>query len=107
MDAALERRTWRTGVAPGRKEQRLRITFHGAARQVTGSAHLLEIGSRVPYADFHQTGTSIMPARPLSLSERVRVRAVKTVQRYVVEGGGGRGGVVARALGKLRSAFGR
>ena len=24
----------------------LRITFHGAARQITGSAHLLEIGSR-------------------------------------------------------------
>jgi metallo-beta-lactamase family protein len=27
-----------------REEDRLRITFHGAARQVTGTAHLLEIG---------------------------------------------------------------
>src|SRR5215212_2771766 len=27
-----------------REEGRLRITFHGAARQVTGTAHLLEIG---------------------------------------------------------------
>jgi Cft2 family RNA processing exonuclease len=26
------------------EDGRLRITFHGAARQVTGSAHLLEIG---------------------------------------------------------------
>ena len=29
-----------------REDGRLRITFHGAARQVTGSAHLLEIGDR-------------------------------------------------------------
>ena len=28
----------------GREDDRLRITFHGAAKQVTGSAHLLEIG---------------------------------------------------------------
>src|SRR3954454_10060812 len=28
----------------GGRDGRLRITFHGAARQVTGSAHLLEIG---------------------------------------------------------------
>ena len=28
----------------GTEDGRLRITFHGAARQVTGSAHLLEIG---------------------------------------------------------------
>ena len=32
------------GMAAGREDGRLRITFHGAARQVTGSAHLLEIG---------------------------------------------------------------
>src|SRR5262245_24104626 len=31
----------------GRREEAwLRITFHGATRQVTGSAHLLEVGSR-------------------------------------------------------------
>ena len=30
--------------AAGSEDGRLRITFHGAARQVTGSAHLLEIG---------------------------------------------------------------
>jgi metallo-beta-lactamase family protein len=45
MGAALERQTWRDGGPHGREERRLRITFHGAARQVTGSAHLLEIGS--------------------------------------------------------------
>src|SRR5947209_1224551 len=28
----------------GGEDDRLRITFHGAARQVTGTAHLLEIG---------------------------------------------------------------
>ena len=31
------------GTVAVREEDRLRITFHGAARQVTGSAHLLEI----------------------------------------------------------------
>ena len=34
----------RSASAAGREDGRLRITFHGAARQVTGSAHLLEIG---------------------------------------------------------------
>ena len=32
------------GLLKPLEEVRLRITFHGAARQVTGSAHLLEIG---------------------------------------------------------------
>ena len=31
-------------MAAGPEDARLRITFHGAAKQVTGSAHLLEIG---------------------------------------------------------------
>jgi len=31
-------------MAAGPEDGRLRITFHGAAKQVTGSAHLLEIG---------------------------------------------------------------
>src|SRR3954452_4052002 len=38
----------RRPTAKGREDGRLRITFHGAARQVTGSAHLLEInGHRI------------------------------------------------------------
>ena len=38
------RRGMAAAVAAAREDGRLRITFHGAARQVTGSAHLLEIG---------------------------------------------------------------
>src|SRR5512143_71304 len=36
--------TSRSGRRLWREDGRLRITFHGAARQVTGTAHLLEIG---------------------------------------------------------------
>src|SRR3954453_5810697 len=35
---------WRPGRRSWREDGRLRITFHGAAGQVTGTAHLVEIG---------------------------------------------------------------
>src|SRR4051812_3616118 len=38
------RRTTKGRRRIGQEEDRLRITFHGAARQVTGTPHLLEIG---------------------------------------------------------------
>ncbi len=47
---SFDRRRPKGGVrrfpAPGIRTVRLRITFHGAAHQVTGSAHLLEFGDR-------------------------------------------------------------
>jgi hypothetical protein len=49
----------------------------------------LALGSSVPYAGFHQTGTGTMPARPQRLPERTKRDAVKVLQRFLVEAGRG------------------
>jgi hypothetical protein len=44
----------------------------------------LEVGTTVPYAIFHQTGTRRMPARPpIRFSEADRVRVGKLLQEFV------------------------
>lgn len=45
----------------------------------------LEFGSRVPYAQFHQSGTSRMPRRPpTQLTELQKRYLVKVLQTYIV-----------------------
>lgn len=47
----------------------------------------LTFGSSLPYAAFHQVGTSRMPARPpLAFTETAKRRIVKVIQRYIVTG---------------------
>lgn len=46
----------------------------------------LVIGSSVPYAVFHQTGTGIMPARPpIAMNETSKRRIQKAIQSKLVE----------------------
>lgn len=46
----------------------------------------LTLGTRTPYAVFHQRGTSRMPARPvIDLSPGFRRTAVRRVQRHLAE----------------------
>jgi phage gpG-like protein len=53
-------------------------------------AHPTELvfGTRVPYAIFHQTGTSrgLPRRRPIELTEQTRRECVKILQRWLVEG---------------------
>lgn len=49
--------------------------------------HQAAVGTTVPYARYHQTGTRKMPRRrPLELNEAARKRSVKIVQRYIITG---------------------
>lgn len=52
------------------------------------SPTVLRFGTRVPYAIYHQTGTSRMPKRPpVALSAADRVAMVKVIQRALIAGG--------------------
>lgn len=56
-----------------------------AVREVTRDSLL--VGTSVPYAGYHQRGTSRMPQRrPVELSAGTRRRWVQTIQRYFVSG---------------------
>lgn len=62
-----------SGVAPG-------SVFHVGP-------HEMFVGSNIPYARFHQTGTRRMPMRkPVELPEPVKVEMVKLLQSYLVRG---------------------
>lgn len=64
------------------------LTSKGATGNIfeVGPDHL-RLGTDVPYATFHQTGTSRMPARPpVKLNELDRQGAVKLLQRWLVHG---------------------
>lgn len=51
-----------------------------------GPKHI-EFGSRVPYFEYHQTGTSKMPARPmLVLTEAAAAKLVQLVNNYIATG---------------------
>lgn len=64
------------------------LTRPGAAHSIRVIApHQAAIGTTVPYARFHQSGTSKMPRRrPVELSADARKRSVKIVQRYIITG---------------------
>ena len=46
------------------------------------------LGTRVPYAGYHQTGTSRMPARePIRITEVQARRWMRLIQKFIVESG--------------------
>lgn len=48
----------------------------------------LTMGTRVPYAKYHQRGTSKMPRRePIRLAETTKRRWTRIIQRYLLESG--------------------
>jgi phage gpG-like protein len=71
----------------GRMRRSLTGQGGDAITQIDGDS--LALGSSVPYAGFHQTGTGTMPARPQRLPERTKRDAVKVLQRFLVEAGRG------------------
>lgn len=47
---------------------------------------LMRFGTKVPYAGYHQTGTTHMPARPvIKLIESDKLAIMKTLHRYLVK----------------------
>ena len=64
------------------------LTVKGDANQVLEiTPQTLTFGSRVPYADFHQTGTSHMPRRPpLAFTEPAKRAVLKVIQEWIVKG---------------------
>ncbi len=67
------------------------LTSRGSVVQNMSPA-ALTLGSVVPYAKYHQSGTSRMPARPLIRFEQAdRQRWVKILQAWAVKAFGGAG----------------
>lgn len=62
--------------------------MYGSLQVVETDAHELRVGRTVPYAKYHEHGTSRMPARPLELSDRAHRKVVELERGYVVEGRG-------------------
>lgn len=69
------------------------LTQKGAAGNITEIAPMeASYGTSVPYARFHQTGTSRMAQRKIfALTEANKRRITRTVQRYLVTVGRGSG----------------
>ena len=64
---------------------------HDPWMQLDVGPNFLVYGSHVPYAGFHQTGTRHMPPRkPLRFGEAEKAKAIKTLQRALVEGSRGK-----------------
>lgn len=90
-------RLWKARHYPGRgilvRTGRLRASLTGSGgdsiRVVAGRRG--EVGTNVPYAIFHQGGTSRMPARPIiRLSSKDRAAMTLMVHRYLVDHAAGR-----------------
>jgi len=48
----------------------------------------MSLGTRVPYAGYHQTGTSRMPARePIRINEAQARRWMRLIQKFILESG--------------------
>ena len=64
------------------------LTDRGSADMILETtADELRYGSRVPYAAFHQRGTSSMPRRrPIEFTEPAKRNIVKIIQRWVIAG---------------------
>lgn len=85
-------RAWKARHYPGAgtlvRTGRLRDSLTVAGQGVeTAGPRSATIGTRVPYAKYHQRGTRSMPARPIVDQDRDVQRLVtKIMQRWVVEG---------------------
>lgn len=63
------------------------VTGAGGRSFVERAGNELRIGTRLPYAQFHETGTSIMPARPfLRIGAQNQRRIAAVIARYVARG---------------------
>lgn len=76
-------------------EMRRSLTEHDANNILIARSNELIFGTKDPKAGFHQRGTVDMPQRrPLEFTELAKRGFVKTLQRYIVEGDLGIGGVL-------------
>jgi len=66
------------------------LTRRGGESRIRIQGDLLSIGSKVPYAAFHQTGTRRMPARPLQMTESTKRRIVELCEDRLADKGNGR-----------------
>lgn len=68
---------------------RMSLTNKGSDDMVYEAGKLsLKLGTKVPYAIYHQTGTSKMPARPpIELTERQKNLWPKLIQEYLFKSG--------------------
>lgn len=75
------------------------LTKRGGENIFDATDDYLRFGTHVPYAGFHQTGTSRTPRRrPLELTESDRAGMVKILQAYIL-GDETTGAAMAAALG--------
>jgi phage gpG-like protein len=85
-------RAWKEKHYPGKP---ILVRTGALRRELTGSplgiedvtTRSIRMGTNVPYARYHQTGTHRMPRRqPVSLNEQMRRDMVKTLQRFCQTG---------------------
>lgn len=69
------------------------LTNRGGANLSIPRHDGLDFGSTVPYARFHQQGNGVPVRKPAQFPERDRRAWAKTLQRFVIEGDTGRGGL--------------
>lgn len=81
---------WKGRAYPGQPIMRRSDRLYESLTSQTGDTvwqvgpRHIEFGSRVPYFEFHQTGTSRMPARPvLTLSDRALDKLRSMIESYV------------------------
>lgn len=73
--------------ATGRMKESLTRRFDSGHIEELRGPDTLAFGSRVPYAGYHQTGTSRMPRRrPIALTEGDKRRIMKAIQLAMVRG---------------------
>ncbi|MCX7844361.1 MAG: phage virion morphogenesis protein [Candidatus Bipolaricaulota bacterium] len=84
---------WKAKHYPGApilvRTGRLRASLVGSTRDTVEvmEPHMLRIGTRVPYALYHQTGTSRMPPRPpIVIPEAAKDRWVRLIHAYLKDG---------------------
>lgn len=84
---------WKSKAYPGQPIMRRSDRLYESLTSQTGDTiwqvgpRHIEFGSRVPYFEFHQTGTSRMPARPvLQISSQAVERLRQMIERYVATG---------------------
>ena len=103
---------WKSAHYPGRpiltREGSLREGLSGGSRYIQRiSRKEGEYGTSVPWAIYHQRGTSRMVARkPIEVKSADRTRWARIIQRHVVSAArGGAGGGISGAIGRITGLF--